>query len=114
MHVADDGGFVLAGGEFATGRTSMTERLEGEFIPDGENRGRALAQLFAPMTSDYQAEFFDELAKIAKTWKWSAMQWRDMQRWLTPEAKTLIDEIKDHTDNEPDRNEIDAVAGFRS
>ena len=77
----------------------MTERLHGHFIDDGESLPKALAELFAQMTADNQALFFDEVAKIVATWPAHAdFQWRAMEKWLTPEAKRIINGMKEHTE----------------
>ena len=81
----------------------MGYRINGTFIGDDDNLARALARLFADMFSAEQAEFFDELALQTGGWPNSAgFQWRNMQAYLTPRAKEIINEIKDHTDPSDD------------
>lgn len=78
----------------------MAEEFKGLLISDDEDMPRALAQLFVQMTADNQAKFFDELVMATNHWgARRAFQWRSMEQHLTLGAKTLINEIKDHTDD---------------
>lgn len=75
------------------------EHIEGTFIPNGDDVTAALAKLFAGMSGDDQAKFFNEVAKISAGWKApGCFQWRSMQEHLTPAGKTIINEMKDHTE----------------
>lgn len=79
----------------------MAGKLNGIFISADENMARTLADLFCEMCGDAQADFFDEVAKLSKKWPNGAIfQWRSLQTWLTPEAKSVINDMKDHTDPE--------------
>lgn len=77
----------------------MGYSIIGTFIDENDNLARAIARLFADMLDAEQAEFFDELAIQVSGWpNCRGLQWRSMQSHLTPRAKEIINEMKDHTD----------------
>lgn len=59
-----------------------------------------IGRLFAEMGSDEQAQFWDAVAAATKRWDRAAcFQWRDMADYLTPAARSLIDDMHDNTTN---------------
>lgn len=76
------------------------QSISGILLPhDKREWPLRLAKMFAEMDNEQQAEFFNELAIEAATWPRShVFQWCDMQNFLTPKGKEIIDGMKDHTD----------------
>ena len=60
--------------------------------------GEFIARKFWEMDCSKQADFFNTLANISKDSFDSHMQWRYMQEGLTKEGKSLLDNMKIHTD----------------
>lgn len=56
-----------------------------------------LADLFANLDSNEQAEFFNQVARRVSEWKNDpGMQWLYVGDKMSPDAKRLIDDLADH------------------
>lgn len=73
--------------------------VEGILISsDKREQAPDLAVLFAALHGDQQARFFNLLAIEVGHWPAPAcFQWRDMEDKLTPEGRTVIREMFEHT-----------------
>lgn len=78
------------------------EEIKGYLVSlDKIERAKQIAKLFCGLSSDAQAAFFNEVAINSRTWpKERIFQWRYIQCDLSADGKRVIDELKDHTDNE--------------
>ena len=88
-------------------KTSQPTKFEGYLLSlDREARAYEIAHHFCALDSEHQAQFFNNIALISDVWKVlpegrnRVFQWRDMQRFLSPDGKRVIDEFKDHTDED--------------
>lgn len=82
----------------------MVERnysMSGLFIEADDDLALALAYLFCGMTADRQAQFLHHVEVISSEWESHAVfQWREMERYMTPEAHKLLREMVEHTSSE--------------
>lgn len=80
------------------------QKIESSYvIPEKRSKWpKILAEMFCSMNNVEQATFFDEIACFTKVHfeHRAVFQWRSMQDFLTRQAKQIIDDIKDHTDEE--------------
>ena len=67
---------------------------------DERKQPKILAELFCALDNKGQARFFDRIAEIdIEHWKGRGVfQWRAVQTFLTPQAKQVINDIKENTD----------------
>ena len=82
-------------------------KIEGYLLSlDNEERAIQMAAHFCDLNNECQAKFFNSVALISDGWKHlpegrgRVFQWRDTQRFLSPDGKRVIDEFKDHTDED--------------
>lgn len=73
--------------------------FKGIFISDQEDLPQELANLFSCMTADNQARFFNALRDYANAWTHHpCFQWREMQYFISSEARDMLKDMYEHTD----------------